>query len=245
MSHMKKLLESMTKYSASESINEEEYCDSCDRVKSKCICDDDLAEALMNEYRDFVPDVANEEGPVDATSPVANINPRSRNQQHMVDEADVDPVTGAPVTPTPGQPTKPAVPGQQQTAPGQPAKPGQQTQPTNPAAPGGQAQQVQQGQQQATPGQPAQPAPVTPQQTSAMTQLKTATGNTKLNPAKAAAAASVVQQNPQGVNALNPDQKAQMQQLGASMAPIVNNPQNIAKIKSMMPAGQAQQQPKV
>ena len=116
MSDMKKLLESMTKYSASESIAEEEHCDSCDHVKSKCVCDDDLAESLMNEYRDFVPDVANEEGPVDTTSPVANINPRSRNQQHIVDEADVDPITGKPITPVPGQPQQPPKPGQPQQA---------------------------------------------------------------------------------------------------------------------------------
>ena len=117
---MKKLLESMDRFNVSDAVTEEEYCDACDRVKSKCICDDDLAEALMNEYRDFVPDLENEEKEVSALSPVAQINPRSRNQQYVVDEADIDPTTGKPVAPAPGQPAT-----QQTTQPGQPAKPAQ------------------------------------------------------------------------------------------------------------------------
>ena len=144
-----------------------------------------------------------------------------------MDEDDPNP---APGTQTPGQP--PAQPGQQPPAgqqPGQPpTQPGQQP-------PAGQTQQTQAkpGQpQQQQPAKPGQPAPVNPQQVNAMTQLKTATGNAKLNPAKAAAAASVAQNNPQ---ALNPDQKAQLQQVGQAVAPGLDNPQDIAKIKSVLP----------
>jgi hypothetical protein len=40
---------------AAESVEEnEEYCDACDRVKSKCVCDDKLKESLAQEYRQYI-----------------------------------------------------------------------------------------------------------------------------------------------------------------------------------------------
>ena len=40
---------------ASESVEEnEEYCDACDRVKSKCVCDDKLKESLAQEYSQYI-----------------------------------------------------------------------------------------------------------------------------------------------------------------------------------------------
>jgi len=40
---------------ASESVEEnEEYCDACDRVKSKCVCDDKLKESLAQEYNQYI-----------------------------------------------------------------------------------------------------------------------------------------------------------------------------------------------
>jgi hypothetical protein len=35
----------------SESV---EYCDSCDRIKSKCVCDDKIKESLFTEYNQYL-----------------------------------------------------------------------------------------------------------------------------------------------------------------------------------------------
>jgi hypothetical protein len=101
--------------SANES--KEEYCDACDRVSSKCICDDDLKESLMKEYKYHVkeqtPPAAN--AAPTSSSPVANINPAgtgtTATQPAATTAAPAKPGTTAPA----GQPAaqKPAtgVPG--------------------------------------------------------------------------------------------------------------------------------------
>lgn len=180
--------------------------------------DDSLVESLMNEYKYFVPKVADGEDDEVGASPVANINPASTNQQGGVTEADPA-MPGQPATsPTPAQPTGATPP----TPPGQAPKPGQ------PPVPAGQTPKPGQPQQPQQPGQAIAPPP---QQVAAMNQLKNATGNAKIIPVKAAQAAAAAQVDPTKLTA---DQKAQLQQVGTALSPEVN-PQNINKIKSMLP----------
>ena len=180
------------------------------------------------EYHNFVREVETEAKDDNSVSPVANINPASRSQQRVMDEADPNPAPGtqAPATGTtpPAAGTTPPKPGQPPVAPGTTPPAGQA-----PAVPG---QPPKPGQPVAAPAKPGQTAPTNPAQVTAMTQLKQATGNAKIVPDKAAAAAAVAQTNPQ---ALNPDQKAQLQQVGQAVAPALDNPQDIAKIKSILP----------
>ena len=152
MSDMKKLLESMTRFSGEPAqkpgdqvrgtdqathenpfkhrlVGEnDEYCDACDRPVKKCVCDDDLKESLMQEYRFFVKEAPAVAANVAATSPTPAQTPPG----------------GAP---GPGGTAAPAVPGQTPPAvPGQAPKPGQPAPAgTAPAVPG----------QAPKPGQPA------------------------------------------------------------------------------------------
>jgi hypothetical protein len=152
MSDMKKLLESMTRFSGEPAqkpgdqvrgtdqathenpfkhrlVGEnDEYCDACDRPVKKCVCDDDLKESLMQEYRFFVKEAPAVAANVAATSPTPAQTPPG----------------GAP---GPGGTAAPAVPGQTPpAAPGQAPKPGQPAPAgTAPAVPG----------QAPKPGQPA------------------------------------------------------------------------------------------
>ena len=122
MSDMKKLLESITKFAgepkqkpgdqvrgheratkqnpfkgrlvgANES--KEDYCDACDRPSKECVCDKELEENLMQEYKYFVkeqtPPTANAAPGSTATSPVANINPAGTGTT-----ATTPPAAGAP-----------------------------------------------------------------------------------------------------------------------------------------------------
>jgi hypothetical protein len=252
MSDMKKLLESMTKFSfANPKQKPGDQWRGTDKAppgnklvggaaESKQKDDelDELTESLMTEYKNFVPEVGNAVKDDNATSPVAKINPPSRSQQRVVDEADPNPAPGtqapAPGTQAPAPGTTPPAQGTT-TPPAQgttPPKPGQPPAAPGTTAPAGQATTP--PGQTPKPGQPATPpaAPTNPAQVTAMTQLKQATGNAKIVPNKAAAAAAVAQSNPQ---ALNPDQKAQLQQIGQAVAPAIDNPQDIAKIKSILP----------
>lgn len=52
----------------------DDYCDACDRVKTKCVCDEELKESLMLEYQYFIEQPVGAK-PDNTTSPVANINP--------------------------------------------------------------------------------------------------------------------------------------------------------------------------
>ena len=131
MSDMKKLLESMTRFSGEPAqkpgdqvrgtdqathenpfkhrlVGEnDEYCDACDRPVKKCVCDDELKESLMQEYRFFVKEAPAVAANVAATSPTPAQTPPG----------------GAP---GPGGTAAPAVPGQTPPAvPGQAPKPGQ------------------------------------------------------------------------------------------------------------------------
>ena len=153
MSDMKKLLESMTRFSGEPAqkpgdqargtdqathenpfkhrlVGEnDEYCDACDRPVKKCVCDDELKESLMQEYRFFVKEAPAVAANVAATSPTPTQTPPG----------------GAP---GPGGTAAPAVPGQTPPAvPGQAPKPGQPAPAgTAPAVPG-------------QPPKPGQPAP--------------------------------------------------------------------------------------
>lgn len=105
---------------AAEGVAEnEDYCDACDRVKSKCVCDDDLKESLMQEYKYHVkeqmPAAAN--AAPTSTSPVANINPAGTGTATTTQPAaqpTAAPVAGQqtavakPAQPTAAQPVKPA-----------------------------------------------------------------------------------------------------------------------------------------
>ena len=242
MSDMKRLLESMTKFSfANPKQKPGDQWRGTDRgtpgnklvggaaeSEEKDSDLDELKESLMMEYHNFVREVETEAKDDNSVSPVANINPASRSQQRVMDEADPNPAPGtqAPATGTtpPAAGTTPPKPGQPPVAPGTTPPAGQA-----PAVPG---QPPKPGQPVAAPAKPGQTAPTNPAQVTAMTQLKQATGNANIVPNKAAAAAAVAQTNPQ---ALNPDQKAQLQQVGQAVAPALDNPQDIAKIKSILP----------
>jgi hypothetical protein len=148
MSDMKKLLESMTKFSndpaqksgdqvrsTDQATHEnpfkhrlvgenDEHCDACDRPVKKCVCDDDLKESLMQEYRFFVKEAPAVAANVAATSPTPAQTPPggAPGPGGTAAPAGTAPaVPGQP--PKPGQPAAPAVPGQA-PKPGQPAPAG-------------------------------------------------------------------------------------------------------------------------
>ena len=235
MSDMKRLLESMTKFSfANPKQKPGDQWRGTDRGTpgNKLVGGaaeseendselDELKESLMTEYKNFVREVETEPADDHVVSPVAKINPAGQHQQRVVDEADPNPAPGTQV-PAPG--TTPPKPGQPPVAPG--------TTPSAAPAPAVPGQPPKPGQPPVAPAKPGQSTPTNPAQVTAMTQLKQATGNAKIVPDKAAAAAAVAQTNPQ---ALNPDQKAQLQQVGQAVAPALDNPQDIAKIKSILP----------
>lgn len=157
--------------SANES--KEAYCDSCDRVESKCVCDDELKESLMNEYKYFVkeqtPPAANT-APT-STSPVANINPAGAGT------AATQPAA-APAAQQPAQAAKPAVPGQQ------PPATGQQPAAAAPVKPGAPAPAAQQPAQAAKPGAPGAgtATPPNPQQVKQATDTVTKIMNNPADP---------------------------------------------------------------
>ena len=157
MSDMKKLLESMTRFSGEPTqkpgdqargtdkatkenpfkhrlVGEnEEYCDACDRPEKQCVCDNELKESLMQEYQYFVKEAPAVAANVSATSPTPTQSPPGG--------APGPGGTAAPAVPgqTPPAGTAPAVPpkpGQPAPAAGAPAVPGQPPKPGQPAAPG-------------------------------------------------------------------------------------------------------------
>jgi hypothetical protein len=180
---------------------------------------DQLRESLMQEYKYFVKDTDNQAGDdkeAAGTSPVANINPPSQNQQRVVDEEETDPTTGQAAKPgaAPATGTTPAAP----VAGQPPAKPGQPVAPTKPGQP---------QQQQQKPGT----APIAdPKQVQAMAQLKSTIQDPKINPQQAAQAASVAKTDP---TKLSPQQKQQLSSIGSALAQEIT-PENIPKIKSML-----------
>lgn len=151
MSDMKKLLESMTRFSGEPTqkpgdqvrgtdqathenpfkhrlVGEnDEYCDACDRPVKKCVCDDELKESLMQEYQYFVKEAPAVAANVAATSPTPAQTPPggAPGPGGTAAPAGTAPaVPGQPVPPPkPGQPAAPAVPGQP-PKPGQPAPAG-------------------------------------------------------------------------------------------------------------------------
>ena len=214
MSDMKKLLESMTKFAgepeqkpgdqvrghekatkqnpfkgrlvggANES--KEGYCDACDRVESQCVCDKELEESLMQEYKYFV-----KEAPVapaaPGTSPVANINPAATGTA-----ATQTPPAGQPAaagtppanTATTAAPAKPGTPAPTATAPaaGQPAA----AKPGAPAAPAGQAPAAKPGAPAPAGGQAAGTVtPPNPQQVKQQTDAITKVLNNPAHPMNA------------------------------------------------------------
>ena len=195
MSDMKKLLESMTKFAGEPAqkpgdqvrghekatkqnpfkgrlvggANEskEAYCDACDRVESKCICDKDLAESLMQEYKYFVKEApAAPAQPGQPTSPVANINPAGTGTATTQTPPAGQPAAAGTAPANTATTAAPAKPGTPAPAAGQPAaaptKPGQPAAPAKPGTPvTGQAAGT------ATPPNPAQ----VKQQTDALSKV--------------------------------------------------------------------------
>lgn len=130
--------------STSESAD---YCDACDRPASECVCDDELKESLMQEYKYFVKEadpVPTASGTAPA-SPVANINPAGTGT--AATNTAPQQTGNAPAAPAAGQPAQPAAPAAGQTQPAATA--------AKPAAPGQPAAQPAAGQQAPKPGAPA------------------------------------------------------------------------------------------
>jgi len=148
MSDMKKLLESMTRFSGepaqkpgdqvrgSDSATHEnpfkhrlvgeteEYCDACDRPEKQCVCDDELRESLMQEYQYFVKEAPAVAANVAATSPTPAQTPPGGAPGPGGTAAPAATAPAGPgQAPKPGQPAAPAVPGQA-PKPGQPAPAG-------------------------------------------------------------------------------------------------------------------------
>jgi hypothetical protein len=120
---------------ASEGVTEsEEHCDACDRPSKECVCDDNLAESLMQEYKYFVKEADPTPAAGQPTSPVANINPAATGTgatpapagapaaNTATTAAPAKPGTPAPAAGTP--PPKPGAPAAAPAAPAAAAKPG-------------------------------------------------------------------------------------------------------------------------
>lgn len=156
MSDMRKLLESMNKFAGEPEqkpgdqvrgtdkatkenpfkhrlVGEgDDYCDACDRVKTKCVCDEELKESLMAEYKFFVEQPTANAAPAgNTTSPTPTQGPAGGAPGPGGQPQAQTTATGQPAPagqqPAAGQ----AAPTGTQPAAGQPAKPGQ------PVAPAG------------------------------------------------------------------------------------------------------------
>ena len=153
MSDMKKLLESMTRFSGEPAqkpgdqargtdqaahenpfkhrlVGEnDEYCDACDRPVKKCVCDDELKESLMQEYRFFVKEAPAVAANVAATSPTPAQTPPGGAPGPGGTAAPAGTAPAVPgQTPPAGtapKPGQPVAPGTAPAVPGQPPKPGQ------------------------------------------------------------------------------------------------------------------------
>jgi len=151
---------------ASEGVTEdEEYCDACDRPSKECVCDDNLAESLMQEYKYFVKEADPTPAAGQPTSPVANINPAATGTGATPAPAGAPATNTAttaapakPGTPAPAAGTTPPKPGAPAAAPAAAAKPGTPapagTTPPKPGAPAAAAPAA-----GTTPPKPGQPAP--------------------------------------------------------------------------------------
>ena len=158
MSDMKKLLESMTRFSGEPAqkpgdqvrgtdrathenpfkhrlVGENDgYCDTCDRPVKKCVCDDELKESLMQEYQYFVKEAPAVAANVSATSPTPTQTPPGGAPGPGGTAAPAGTAPAVPgQTPPAGVAPKPGQPAPAGTAP---AVPGQAPKPGQPAAPG-------------------------------------------------------------------------------------------------------------
>lgn len=147
MSDMRKLLESMTKFAGEPEqkpgdqvrgkekatkqnpfkgrlVGEgDDYCDACDRVKSKCVCDEELKESLMAEYKFFVEQPTANAAPAgNTTSPTPTQGPAGGAPGPGGQTTTQPAATGTAPTGQPAAATGTAPAGQQ---PGQPAPAGQ------------------------------------------------------------------------------------------------------------------------